>query len=212
MPQQEGPATKDPGRKLFLFVDWYHVKKGQLTVVLDPAKISEEGKKLIESLQRDFNRSFPQGTEARKQDQDTPYGVRISQEVAARSKPWLTADQPWEESANTACVIPEAGRYRCWYVSELKKVKREMTVADERGMELSGSVFAYMESADGWNWTKPALKVLEYAGSRENNLVSPYNNGGCVFRDDHGPAEERYKTFHFDELPKAGGPEGRYHP
>ena len=29
-----------PERKLFLLVDWYHVKKGQLKVVLDPAKIT----------------------------------------------------------------------------------------------------------------------------------------------------------------------------
>jgi hypothetical protein len=202
MPGPPALAANTPDRNLFLFVDWYHVKKGQLTVVLDPAKISDDGKKLIESLQRDFGRSFPQGTEARKRDQDTPYGVRISQEVAGKSKPWLVADRPWEESANTAVVIPESGRYRCWYVAELKKFKREVTVSDGRGMELSGSVFAYMESADGLNWTKPALKVLDYGGSNENNLVTPYNNGGSVFRDDHGPAEERYKTFHFDELPK----------
>ena len=30
----------------------------------------------------------------------------------------------------------------------------------------------------------------------------PFNNSGMVFRDDHGKPEERYKTFHFDELPK----------
>jgi hypothetical protein len=196
------PAASTAERKLFLFVDWYHVKKGQLNVVLDPAKISPDGKKLIESLGRDFGRTFEQGIEARKRDRDAPYGVRISQEPAGKTKPWLVADRPWEERTGTAIVIPENGRYRCWYVAELKKVKRAVTVSDGRGMELSGSALAYAESGDGWSWTKPALKVLEYGGSRENNLVTQYTNGGCVFRDDHGPAEERYKTFHFDELPK----------
>jgi hypothetical protein len=207
LPPGLAAATAAPAaeadRRLFLFVDWYHVKKGQLNIVVDPAKVTADGKKLIESLNRDFKRTFEEGPEARNRDRDCPYGVRIAQEPAEKSKPWLVADRPWEESANTAIVLRDQGRYRCWYVSELKKAERAMTISDGRGMELSGSLLAYAESADGWAWEKPALDVLAYAGSRKTNLVTQYHNGGCVFRDDHGPPEERYKTFHFDALPKA---------
>ncbi|MFO1023022.1 MAG: hypothetical protein U0903_20350, partial [Planctomycetales bacterium] len=68
-------------------------------------------------------------------------------------------------------------------------------------MEVTGSALAYAESEDGLNWKKPALNVLSFKGSKGNNLVSPFNNGGGVFLDEHGTAEERYKGFQFDKLP-----------
>jgi hypothetical protein len=186
--------------KQFLFVDWFHVKKGELEVVLDPTRISEEGRKQLAYYAHDFNKTFSQGTQGRRRV-DLPYGVRITQEVATKSKPWLMADKPWENRISGANVLRDEGRFRCWYSADLKERKKQMVFSEGRGMELSGSALAYAESEDGWNWTKPALKVLSYAGSLENNLVTPYFNSGCVFRDDHGRPEERYKTFHFDKLP-----------
>jgi hypothetical protein len=188
------PAT------LFLFVDWLHVKKGELEVTLDASRLSEPGKKLVAELARDFNKTFAQGGDGRKRV-DIPFGVRITQEVATKSKPWLVADKPWESSVSGVNVIREDGRYRCWYIADLNETRKEMTIADGRGMELAGSILAYAESQDGMNWTKPSLKVQSYGGSMENNLVTPYCNGGAVFRDDHGLPEERYKIFHFEKLP-----------
>ena len=65
------------------------------------------------------------------------------------------------------------------------------------------------------HWTKPNLDILSFNGSRANNLVSPHNNGSAIFKDDPGLAEERYKGFHFDELPKeevkaGAGSQARY--
>ena len=68
-------------------------------------------------------------------------------------------------------------------------------------MSVTGSALAYAESTDGEKWVKPSLKILSYQGSLENNLVCPFNTGGAIFRDDHGPPEERYKGFNFDKLP-----------
>ncbi len=200
--------SKKPGEtKLFLFVDWFHVKKGDLQVTLDPQRISAEGKTLLETYARDFKKTFDQSGHGFK-PVDVPFGIRIVQEQATRSKPWLLADKPWEKSATSPTVLYDEGRYRCWYISRLKGEPQKMTADQERLMEVSGSALAYAESEDGINWTKPVCGVLNFEGSRENNLVSPDNNGGSVFRDDHGPAEERYKGFHFDELPKEAAGSG----
>jgi len=199
---ESSPARKSSTvPKLFLFVDWFHVKKGELQVALDPERVSDEGKKLLETYARDFKKTFDQGGHGFK-PVDIPFGIRIAQEVAERTKPWLLADQPWERSISSPTVLFDEGRYRCWYSARLKGEAQKTTVDQERVMEVSGSALAYAESKDGVNWTKPSLKILSHNGSRENNLVSPHNNGGSVFRDNHGPEEERYKGFHFDELPK----------
>lgn len=199
---QQNPIapTSDDTRKLFLFVDWYHVKKGALEVILEPQKISEQGRKILEANARDFNKTFTQGSAGRKR-LDIPYGVRIEQEVATKSKPWLVADKPWEKGVSCGNVIRDQGRFRCWYCADLKEDGKNVAFADGRGMELSGTALAYAESQDGFNWSKPSLKVQNYNGSLENNLVTSYFNGGCVFQDDHAKPEERYKNFHFDKLP-----------
>jgi hypothetical protein len=198
-PSPSAKAATEP--KVFLFMDWFHVKKGELQVTLDPQRVSAGGKKLLENYARDFKRNFDQSGHGFKPT-DVPAGIRIVQETAKHSKPWLVADQAWEKSVASPTVLFDEGRYRCWYSTRLEGEAQKTTVDQERVMEVSGSALAYAESKDGENWTKPTLRILSHKGSRENNLVSPYSNGGSVFRDDHGLAEERYKGFHFDELPK----------
>ena len=109
--------------------------------------------------------------------------------------------QPWEKSISSPTVLFEKGKYRCWYIARLKGESEKSTVDDGRAMSVTGSALAYAESTDGEKWVKPSLKILSYQGSVDNNLVCPFNNGGAIFRDDHGPPEERYKGFNFDKLP-----------
>jgi hypothetical protein len=208
------PPRKPRDRSLFLFADWFHVKKGDLQVTLDPARVSPEGKKLLETYARDFGKHFDQGGHGFK-PVDIPVGIRITQETAQRSELWLLSDRPWEKSVSSPTVLFDEGRFRCWYSAGLTGEPQKTTVEKGQVMELSGSALAYAESADGLKWTKPSLKLFSFQGSRENNLVSPFNNGGSIFRDDHGLAEERYKGFDFGELPKeeiagAASSMGRY--
>ena len=209
-----GKAAGDAAdSKLFLFVDWFHIQKGELKVSLDPERLSAAGKKQLETYDHDFNKKFDQTGHGFKSE--APFGIRIVQETAEHSKPWLVADQPWEASVSSATVLFDEGRYRCWYVVRLKGESEATTVDKERVMGVSGSALAYAESTDGMSWTKPKLNILSYQGSRENNLVCPFNNGGAVFRDDHGLAEERYKSFLFDKMPAddatpASGPQAKY--
>lgn len=209
-PQSKGG---DPDQRLFLFLDWFHVQKGELKVTLDPQRISKEGKKLLETFDHDFGKKFEQSSHGFKSD--TPFGIRITQETAEHSKPWLIPDAPWEKSISSPTVLFEKGRYRCWYIARLKGESETSTVEGGRAMSVSGSALAYAESTDGEKWVKPSLKILSYQGSLDNNLVCPFNNGGAIFRDDHGPPEERYKGFNFDKLPPdvdaaAKGPQAKY--
>lgn len=183
-----------------LFLDWFHVKKGELAPTLDPARISEDGKRMLETLARDSGKKFEQGSHGLR-PVDVPFGIRIEQEVAEKSEPWLLADRPWEKSVNSASVLFDEGKFRCWYGVRLPAAKTELAGSGGRAIEVSGSALGYAESADGLRWTKPSLGILTHQGSSENNLVTTFHNGGAVFRDDHGPAEERYKIFHFAELP-----------
>lgn len=105
---------------------------------------------------------------------EAPQGVKLSVQQAQKSAPVLIPDRPWEEGTlNYTTVLYDAGRYRMWYNS--------------------GGSLCYAESPDGFNWTKPALGLLEHEGSRMNNMVYPKIIEGSVFRDPRGSEAERYK-------------------
>lgn len=198
------PSGDDSSAKsqTFLFLDWFHVKKGELQVVLDPARISADGQEKLAMYDRDFKKKFLRGSHGFRQT-DVPSGVRITPEVAERSQPWLVADQPWETKVSSPTVIHDEGRFRCWYGARLKGGLEKSAVEGGQVMELGGSALAYAESDDGITWRKPVVGTIPFAGSKEHNLVSGFGNGGAVFRDDHGPAAERYKYFEFAEMSEA---------
>jgi hypothetical protein len=201
-PTSPAPA---PPRTLFLFLDWFQVQKGELQTRLDLAHVPEEGRKLLEMYARDFDKHFPRGTHG-FEEVNLPFGIKIVPEIARRSEPWLKPDQPWEKDLNYFTVLHDEGRYRCWYMATLQGKKPKLTFDEGRAMEIGGSALAYAESTDGWNWTRPKRNIVTIDG--ETNLLTPYGNGGLVFRDDHGPAEERYKSLHFDALPQDEVPPG----
>ena len=106
-------------------------------------------------------------------------------------KPVLVADKPWEQcvyASNT--VMFDKGKYRMWYgASSVDK--------DEKLC----AFFSYAESTDGIHWKKPILDLIEFNGSKSNNIVAPSSPhtswfyGATVFRDDRAPAAERYKMW-----------------
>jgi hypothetical protein len=82
-----------------------------------------------------------------------------------RNNPVLAADQPWEEQAkrsggviaHAALFDSDEGLFKMWY-----------SVAQPLAPE--GNVVAYAVSRDGVTWTKPLLQLLEFNGSKKNNL------------------------------------------
>ncbi len=91
----------------------------------------------------------------------------------------IQPDRPWEQLMITfyLTVREEGGTLRMWYTCRDK--------AKQPGV-------GYAESQDGIHWTKPNLGIVDYAGSKTNNLVGLTSLEGVVFQDPNAPAQERY--------------------
>ena len=116
----------------------------------------------------------------------------------------IRKDKPWEDTTMyDPVVIKDTLRYRMWYRAT------HLTYPRYTG---------YAESPDGIRWTKPSLGLIEFRGSKDNNLVwtgDPRVRGKpavlCVFRDSNPktPASERYKAT---GIGKGGGLQGLVSP
>jgi hypothetical protein len=112
----------------------------------------------------------------------------------------LVADRPWENFViNWLTVLADEGRYRMWYECYDRGYKGDQ---DAR--------YAYAESRDGIRWEKPSLGLVDYAGSRDNNLIwarldGKPTHGAGFFKDPTAPPEQRYKTLFLSGNGVAGG-------
>ena len=108
-------------------------------------------------------------------------------------EPVLVADKPWEAlgiGAYNTVFREKDGRWRMWYDAMM------LTGLPSQGARRLG----YAESEDGIHWRKPELGLIEFQGSRSNNLVVPLKEqqsmqGATVFRDERAPSAERYKLW-----------------
>ena len=115
----------------------------------------------------------------------------------------MTHDAPWE---GDGCdfhniVIDEDARgtlYRMYYLGWQMSA---MTPPEENAPPYTGIRVCYAESRDGLSWTKPELGLVDYNGSKQNNILFDVNHFGyswdnfMVFKDGNPkcPADERYK-------------------
>ena len=113
------------------------------------------------------------------------------------TSPVVRRDRPWEGASGMSgpylygTVLNEGGRLRMWY----QCIHR-------------GNHVGYAESADGIAWTKPNLGLIEYQGSKANNMVisalQPEVTGGVCHNPSviHCPWESdpnrRYVLFCFE--------------
>jgi hypothetical protein len=91
----------------------------------------------------------------------------------------IRPDKPWEQLMISffLTVREEEGKLRMWYICRDKANHPNL---------------AYAESLDGVTWVKPNLGIVEYDGSKENNLVGVTTLEGTVFQDPQGKPEEKY--------------------
>ena len=114
-----------------------------------------------------------------------PAFLEQSQNVAMRVNPpqqreiVIRADRPWEQLMISLflTVLDEGEKLRMWYICRDEENRPNV---------------AYAESTDGVAWLKPSLGIVDYEGSRDNNLVGLDSLEGTVFLDDPAPVEERY--------------------
>ena len=120
--------------------------------------------------------------------------------------------KPWEARLDN--VYPsviydqEEGIFKCWYKSFLRDRDSNSTPLAERprvaytgGGREEGVLYA--ESTDGIAWRKPELGLIEFAGSRRNNIVMSRAahgiHAGGVLKDPHDPdPARRYKFIHLN--------------
>jgi len=91
----------------------------------------------------------------------------------------IRPDRPWEQLMISfyTTVRDEDGRIRLWYICRDAENRPNL---------------AYAESTDGVNWTKPNLGLVDYQGSRDNNLVGVPSLDGAVTRDPRARPGEEY--------------------
>lgn len=108
-------------------------------------------------------------------------------------KPFLVADKPWESmSLGWGTMLFDKGIYRLWYEA-----------FDQNYRDDFDGRLCYAESPDGIFWSKPSLGLVEYEGSRENNIIFDGTmsggmgfHGHSIFIDPMAEASARYKmTF-----------------
>ena len=115
----------------------------------------------------------------------------------------LTHDAPWEGTGSgyhSVFFDPDMGKYRMYYKAW------HLEVAGGKVNTASHPLYCcYAESDDGIHWRKPELGLVEFRGSKANNIVlAPTTYGNvtsdpghpAVFRDDNPdcPSEARYKA------------------
>ena len=108
---------------------------------------------------------------------DSPRGIEIDVQQAQKSDPILVPDRPWEEGgiASVKGIVRRNDRYEMYYSTD-------------------GGCQCLAVSEDGATWTKPELGIVEFDGSKRNNIVARGRGlTGYVFEDPSGPAEERFK-------------------
>ena len=107
-----------------------------------------------------------------------------------RRAPVLQADQPWEGERvyvyGSVYHDEPTGEFRLWYGSrpsqELAGRSSPTGAAPylrNKGFDLT----LYATSTDGLNWRKPALGRVEYAGSKQNNILFDFHSPS-VLRDE----------------------------
>jgi hypothetical protein len=101
--------------------------------------------------------------------------------------PILVPEAPWETQAKSLLPLsvhrnPETGGLRVWYSAWGKQVDKPtyMCVAD---------------STDGIRWTRPKLGLIEFNGSKENNIIREGRMFRVLYDPESRDPAQRYKAI-----------------
>lgn len=105
----------------------------------------------------------------------------------------LIAEHPWEElELGWATVLEDNGTYKMWYECDSVGVVNRAAIGEspEEGGRVANLCYAI--SRDGIRWQKPRLGIIDFRGSKQNNLVVT-NFFGTVFLDSRETDGNRFK-------------------
>lgn len=101
------------------------------------------------------------------------------------SRAILHSDKPWDAfNLIYFSIAEDDGVYKMWYQAY-----------DDDQWGRGRPRMCYATSNDGLNWEKPNLGLVEFKGSKENNILFEESKLGYVFIDPHGNPEQRYKML-----------------
>ena len=78
----------------------------------------------------------------------------------------IVHDEPWEgNSSNYHSVFKDGDRYRLYYMAH------DYTITEREVTSSHPLYYCYAESNDGIHWRKPELDLIEFNGSKKNNIM-----------------------------------------
>ena len=128
-----------------------------------------------------------------------------------KSNPLFVEDRTWEPRYDNmypnVIYDEEENLYKCWYCPFIVDQRTTETNPDRRKPSLTPYMSArpagreeamlYATSADGINWTKPNLGIVNFNGNSNNNIVSRGLSGAGVIKDELEKLPgRRYKAFY----------------
>jgi hypothetical protein len=139
---------------------------------------------------------------------ETVENAKLTLGKAGKSQhnPLFSEDKPWEKRFDNlyANVIYDQQEklYKCWYSPFIVDNSAQGMTLEQRsktryllprGRDMA---ICYAVSKDGLKWEKPELGLVEFEGSKQNNIVWRGPHGAGVFKDFHDPdPARRYKAF-----------------
>ncbi len=137
--------------------------------------------------------------------------LTLGQITKHESNPLFVEDQSWEPRYDNmypnVIYDKEENLYKCWYCPFIVDQRTTETVPEKRNPSLTPYMSArpagreeamlYATSADGINWTKPNLGIVNFNGNSNNNIVSRGLSGAGVIKDELEKLPgRRYKAFY----------------
>ena len=160
-----------------------------------------------------LNRSYllPQGMDnvrlvVAKMEKDTVNNPLFTEDFF--SNPPRRWEARYDNAYPNVIYDPKYKKYRCYYTLCSKDDESTGTPRTERAKRdyHPGSTritsLAYAESDDGIHWVKPNLGLVDFEGSKDNNMLFRYAHGTGVFLDEEElDPRKRYKMVTKVEYP-----------
>lgn len=110
-------------------------------------------------------------------------------------KPVLEGEKPWESQRvyvyGTVLRDPATREFRMWYMGR----NQDGPAIDPRLTYSRYDHVLYATSSDGITWTRPSLRLYEYGGSSDNNIVFGMHSPSIMFDAKDPDPSRRYKML-----------------
>ena len=139
----------------------------------------------------------------------------LNQPVKYAGNPVMIPLYPWEgkiELYGTVWRDPDGG-FRMWYQGmgglAIPPMSKDLSDSPWKGFDASNLLYTigYATSHDGVHWDRPNLGLVEYKGSKDNNLTMTDAAYANVIKDPRDPDPDRlYKSLFFEARDPSGTP------